>query len=426
MAPIEDHPLRYALANEIHARPFPALQAPSTGVYLAIKQAENASSRDRELDRQHLIDLLDRHGAAHPSPGATHYYGQVGRYWLKWESHAEFVTYTAFCEGLGDRAFDPADFEAFPEDWLAAAPGARLTSALIRIQEEDERATQATLIEDWFVSESLAVSEVVDRSVTVASDFRIDPAGHMRFAVFTRRDTGDRRIGRVVQRLCEIETYKAMSMLGFARVQAMSKRLGEIDSALLRLVDMMSNGPSSSEGTLRELITLSSELENMSAKAAFRFSATRAYEAIVSQRIEVLREERFNGRQTFREFMMRRYDPAMRTVAATERRLKGMSERALRAGDLLRTSVDVERQAQNQKLLESMDKRADLQLRLQKTVEGLSVVAISYYALNLVVYAFGPIAESAGLSKGLFTGAMTPVVVLAVWWAVGRIRKSME
>ncbi|MCH2075324.1 MAG: DUF3422 domain-containing protein [Rhodobacteraceae bacterium] len=426
MAPIEDHPLRYALANEIHARPFPALQSPSTGAYLAIKQAENASSRDRELDRQHLIDLLDRHGAPHPSPGATHYYGQVGRYWLKWESHAEFVTYTAFSEGLGERAFDPADFEAFPDDWLEAAPGSRLTSALIRVQEEPAPEAQAALIEDWFVSESLAVSDVVDRSVTVASDFRIDPAGHMRFAVFTRPDTGSRRIGRVVQRLCEIETYKTMSMLGFARVQSMSARLGEIDSALLRLVDMMSNGPSSSEGTLRELIALSSELENMSAKAAFRFSATRAYEAIVAQRIEVLREERFNGRQTFREFMMRRYDPAMRTVAATERRLKGMSERALRAGDLLRTSVDVERQAQNQKLLESMDKRADLQLRLQKTVEGLSVVAISYYAVNLVVYSLGPAASQLGLTQYVLFGISTPLTVLAVWWLVRRIRRSVE
>ena len=126
------------------------------------------------------------------------------------------------------------------------------------------------------------------------------------------------------------------------------------------------------------------------AQSSFRFGATGAYEAIVNQRIEVLREDRFQGRQTFAEFMMRRFDPAMRTVKATERRLQTMAERAIRAGDLLRTRVDVERSAQNQKLLESMDKRADLQLRLQKTVEGLSVVAISYYAVNLVLYMVQP------------------------------------
>ncbi|MEM1100545.1 MAG: DUF3422 domain-containing protein [Pseudomonadota bacterium] len=426
MPAIEDHPLRYKLANEIHARPFPAMSAPATGAYLAIKQAENASSRDREGDRRHLLDLLDRFGADHPSPGATHYFGKVGRYALKWESHTEFVTYTVMSEGLGERPFDPVDFEAFPEDWLAKAPGVRLTSALIRIQEEPEHAKQADLIEDWFVSESLAVSDVVDGSATVASDFRIDPAGHMRFAIFTSPETGTRRIGRVVQRLCEIETYKAMSMLGLARVQAMSPRLAEIDSGLLRLSDEMSNGPRGSEATLKKLIALSSELENMNAKASYRFAATRAYEAIVSNRIEVLREERFNGRQTFSEFMMRRFDPAMRTVRATQQRMREMSERALRVGDLLRTSVDVERQAQNQMLLESMDKRADLQLRLQKTVEGLSVVAISYYAVNLVVYALGPAAEPAGISNVVLFGIATPFTVLLVWWLVQRIRRSVD
>ena len=426
MTPIQDHPLRYRLANEIHARPFLALSAPSTGAFLAIKQEANASSRDRDADRAHLIALLDRFGADHPSPGATHYFGKMGRYTLKWENHTEFVTYTAVAEGMGTRPFDPAGFEAFPADWLDDAPGVRLTSALLHIEEETDQKAQAQKLEQWFESESLAVSSVVDGSATVASDFRIDPAGHMRFAIFSRPETGQRRIGRVAQRLCEIETYKAMSMLGLARAQSLSKRLDEIDSALLTLIDAMSGGTSGSEGTLRDLLKLSSEIENMSAKAYYRFSATRAYDAIVEQRINVLREERFNGRQTFREFMMRRFDPAMRTVQATEQRMQAMSKRALRASDLLRTSVDVERQAQNQALLESMNKRADMQLRLQKTVEGLSVVAISYYAVNLVVYALGPAVAPLGVSSYLLFGVATPLTVLAVWWLVGRIRKTME
>ena len=33
---IDDHPQRYALANELHARPFPALEANSRAVHLAI------------------------------------------------------------------------------------------------------------------------------------------------------------------------------------------------------------------------------------------------------------------------------------------------------------------------------------------------------------------------------------------------------
>ena len=147
---------------------------------------------------------------------------------------------------------------------------------------------------------------------------------------------------------------------------------------------------------------------------------------IVDQRIAVLREERFKGRQTFYEFMMRRYDPAMRTVRSTETRLTTLVDRARRAGELLRTKVDVERSAQNQALLESMDKRADLQLRLQKTVEGLSVVAISYYAVSLVGYLAYPLAELVGMTKGALTALITLPVVGAVWYLVHRIRRSME
>ena len=108
MPPIADHPLRYAMANELHARPFPAVDAPSRAAYLAIKRASNAADRDRGADRAHLIDLLDRFGAQHPQPDATHYFGKIGRHHLKWESHTEFVTYTIFGEGVADRPFDAA------------------------------------------------------------------------------------------------------------------------------------------------------------------------------------------------------------------------------------------------------------------------------------------------------------------------------
>ena len=131
---LTDHKLRYALANELHARPFPSLEAPSFAVYLAIKQPENAAARDRAADVAHLTELLDRYGTAHPKPGANHFFGDLGKYRLKWESHTEFVTYTIFGEGVAPKPFDPTMFDVFPEDWLARAPGVRVTSALIRVE----------------------------------------------------------------------------------------------------------------------------------------------------------------------------------------------------------------------------------------------------------------------------------------------------
>ena len=422
MPPIKDHPLRYPMSNELHARPFPTLNAPARAAYLALA----SDAPDKAAERAHLIALLDRYGAPHPQPDATHYSGQIGKNMLKWESHSEFVTYTIFGDGNAIPPFDASTFEMFPEDWLSNAPGTRITSALIRIEQSDGDDGIIDKTQDWFVPESLAISRVLEGELIIASDFRIDPAGHMRMAVFARPDTGGRRIGRVVQRLCEIETYKAMAMLGLATSRDMGRELSQLDTQLSALVSQLNSEELNSDETLGQLLRISAALENAVAQSAYRFGATRAYEAIVNQRIFILREDRFKGRQTFGEFMMRRFDPAMRTVESTQTRLQSLTNRAARASDLLRTRVDVERSAQNQDLLTSMDQRADLQLRLQQTVEGLSVVAITYYAVNLALYLLGPVEEIYGVSKVYLAAGVTPLVLLLVWWMVRRIRSKFH
>ena len=426
MPPVQDHPLRFQLSNELHARPFPTLTAGSRAIFLALKHQDATHPEAAKADLDHLIKLLDRYGAPHPQPGATHYFGQLGKHRLKWERHTEFVTFTLLVDGLGERAFDSSDFEFFPEDWLSEAPGLRITSCLLRIEPQHDTGVMREKMSEWFVRESLAASSVLDSSAIVAGDFHIDPAGHSRFAIFIAEGVGQGRTGRIVQRLFEIETYKAMSMLGLAKSRELSGRMGPLDLELTQLMEQMQTTGDDAAGQLDELLRISTELEGLQAKTAFRFGATGAYEAIVNQRIHILRELPWEGRQTLAEFMMRRFDPAMRTVKSTQTRLATMSERAMRASDLLRTRVDVDRSAQNQKLMESMNKRADLQLRLQQTVEGLSVVAISYYAVSLVSYLLYPLTGLTGTSKGLLTAAVTLPVVLLVWWMVRRIRDHSQ
>jgi uncharacterized membrane-anchored protein len=433
MPPIADHPLRYGLTNELHARPAPVIPVPGTVAYVAVKPAQDTAARDRDRDRAHLLALLDRFGATHPPPGATHHGCALGRHGLKWESHTEFVSYTAFAPGLPARAFDPALFEIYPPDWLDQTPGLRMTSILIHLAEMpcdgDGAADAAAIAErlgEWFVAESLAAAWVLDEAALVAADFRIDPAGHLRMAVFVREGIGPRRVGRIVQRLCEIETYKTMSMLGLARAREITADLAMLDGRLGALIDAMAGRLPQPENSLDALMGVSAELERLQSGASFRFGATRAYEALVHARIQVLRETRFRGHQSLDEFMQRRFDPAMRTVRAAEARLAEMSERAIRAARLLSTQVEVARSAQNQDLLRSMDRRADLQLRLQKTVEGLSVVAISYYGVNLAANMVMPMAEPLGWGRGAVLAALTPAVILFVWLMVRRIRKLLH
>ena len=425
MSHMIDHPLRQSSANELHARPFPTVAAPARAAFFAYKSADDETGRDEVADRTHLCRLLDMYDVAHPDDDATHFFGQLGSVWVKWECHTEFVTYTAILDDKGNVPFDGSEFDIFPAEWLADLPGLTLSSTSLRIESDLETELIKGKLSDWFVSESLAVSRVLDNAAVIAGDYRMDGNGHLRFAVFVPPSTGRRRVGRIVQRLNEIEVYKTMSMLGLIRARALSSELNLIDTEMSELVAALADDQISAEDNLHALLRLSAKLEHHSARVAYRFAASKAYSAIVAQRIEVLREGQFEGRQTFREFMMRRFDPAMRTVQALDARLQDLIARAIRTGDLLRTRVDVERQGQSQELLTSMNRRADVQLRLQKTVEGLSIVAISYYATGLVLYVLAPVAEMSDWPKGVLTACVVPVVVGVVYLALRRIRRHI-
>lgn len=416
--PAADHPHRAALVEELHARPYPSVTAPATAWFVALRP-ERRSDRDRAAERAQLDRLITGACLALPDKGATHWHGRLGPLHVKWESHNEFVTYLVW-------GATEAEVLALSQDILRDAPGLRIASARFRIQPmHDAEQVNAVLLADHS-SDSLAVARVLDGQAVIAGDFCPDPAGDMRFSVLVREDVGPKRIGRTVQRLCEIETYRAMAMLGWVRAGEMGPQLTETGARLSVAVGRLGEGTADAEATLQELLDISAGLERLSARASFRMSATMAYERIVTSRIDALREERFEGRQTFGEFMLRRFDPAMRTVEATERRLARLTERARRAGELLRTRVEVELSRQNRALLVSMDRRSDEALRLQHTVEGLSVVAISYYATGLALYVAAPFAGEAGIEKGWLAALITPVVVLAVWAGLRAIRRRLH
>ena len=120
--------------------------------------------------------------------------------------------------------------------------------------------------------------------------------------------------------------------------------------------------------------------------------------------------------------MMRRFDPAIRTVSSTQDRLNSQLNRTTRTAELLRTQVDVSRSAQSQTLLTSMDRRNAVQLRLQRTVEGLSVIAISYYAVNLLAGFLFPMAQVFDVTKAQVTAALVLPVVILVALMIRQVR----
>jgi uncharacterized membrane-anchored protein len=261
----------------------------------------------------------------------------------------------------------------------------------------------------------------------VWTDFQIQPDGFSRFLIFDV-DLREKQAGRLIQRVLEIDTYRMMAMLAFPRAWELSSALRDIETELAQLTQALIAGDEKKEqDLLRQLLELSSRLEALAVANNFRFSATEAYDKIIQTRISELREMRIEGVPTIGEFMQRRLLPAMDTCRSVRQRMETLAQRIGRTNDLLRTRIGITQEQQNRAILESMNRRAELQLRLQQAVEGLSVAAISYYLIGLANYALkGLKAAGVGLNVELSTGLLIPVLLAGVWWGIRRLRQVIH
>jgi uncharacterized membrane-anchored protein len=269
-------------------------------------------------------------------------------------------------------------------------------------------------------------AEIGDGAGFAFTDFRIHDDGCARFLVLDRNFT-PRQAGRMLQRLFEIEAYRMMSLLALPIARRQSPRIVAIEKSLAALTeDIARDSGGNDEALLQQLTRLAAEVESGLTASQFRFGACRAYFELVTTRIAELREKRLPGMQTIEEFMVRRFTPAVATCGTVSQRLHDLSERVAQASGLLSTRVDIARERQNQALLGSMDRRAKLQLRLQQTVEGLSVAAIVYYVAGLVGYLAKALkAGGAHIEPDLAVGLVIPVVAVLVILAVRRAHRKI-
>jgi uncharacterized membrane-anchored protein len=421
-----DHPDRFLLAEEVHARPPEPVDTPSRATYLAILVDVDERARERD----HLAVLCRRFAVPPPAESATHFSATLGALRVKWERHGEFSGYTFFSAGHSPEPFSEPPVSLLPPGWLAGMPGATLVAAHAQLLPAPNTAPQTDEVARHFNGNIVVGAEVGDGAGYAFTDFRIHEDGCARFLVYDRAFTS-RQAGRMLQRLFEIEAYRMMSLLALPIARRQSPRIVAIEKALAALTDDLARDSSAApesddESLLQQLTRLAAEVESGLSASQFRFGACRAYFELVTTRISELREKRLPGIQPIEEFMARRFTPAVATCNTVSQRLHGLSERVAQVSALLSTRVDIARERQNQALLASMDRRAKLQLRLQQTVEGLSVAAIVYYVAGLAAYIAKALkAGGLRLEPDLVVGAAIPVVAVLVILAVRRARRKI-
>ncbi|TVQ41290.1 MAG: DUF3422 family protein [Wenzhouxiangella sp.] len=407
------HPEHPALAGELHSRPHTVLNAPCAVAHLAIIPGGDTGLRELmvELDAAGDTVVDERHHAVN--------YGALE---LRWERHTEFesLAISRACSGQrGQRS--PVD--DLPQGWLERIGGHVVSAALVFVENGGGGCGDHELPE-FLGSRHVVGSRVLGDAAIVHTAFADSGDGYVRYHV-QDLGMGPDQTGRLVQRLVEIETYRMMALLGLPVAKTLAPGLGRLEQRLAELVMRLDavTDLAEEQALLDELFDLAQTCEQQVADSAYRFAATQAYGRIVGDRLGDLREQRLDHLQAMGEFLERRFEPALRTCEATARRLESLSQRISRTADLVRTRVDVGLQKQNRSLLATMARRSQMQLRLQQTVEGLSVMAISYYSLGILSYLLAGFIETDRLRMVISLTA--PAFLIAIWFLLRRWRQHL-
>lgn len=403
-----DHLQRDNIVAEVHARPFLNLQAPLSVLHIAVM----FDGMESDNVEQKVFEVMQRDGFSVDTEQHGYLFCKKGDRGIRYEPHFEFYTLTFYHFG----SIEPHQLDGF---WKDELPGAMLCGVQILMREKsyDFYGWAA----EHFGKHQLTSASVTDDSALICTDFQVQPESG-----FTRILVEDNHLrlpqaGRLVQRLCEIETYRHTALLSLSKARELMPKITELDHQLASIAQRTGNDDP--QILLSELMELSGHVESLSAATANDFAAREAHFALVGLRIRELREVRVEGLQMVQEFMDRRLDPARRTCQSATNRLEQLSTRIARTTQLIRSQVDLAIEQQNRDLLDAMNKRSRRQLRLQAKLEGLSVIILAYYLYDLVNKAIQNVLPDGELRSVVLLGMTIalPVLVLVLYVVVRRV-----
>jgi len=426
---LTQHPQRARLHNEVHARAPEVIGEPLAIAHMVMLLDATDREASRQASRRHLAALLARRQQPAPDEDATHIKVDVGDFHLRWALHTEFVTWTVAVPlpFMPDdpQTEPPTALSAVPQDWLASLPGQCLCALHLWVLAGHE---EAFVLPCWLHAAALVASRIGGGTAVgeVYTDFAMHADGFSRM-LLRAGSLPPRQLGRMVQCLLELESYRMAALLGLPAAREVGVALACAEHELADLARAIRSAGHDEEAVLLDRLThLAGQVESQYAATHARFSASSAYFELVDRRIQEMAETRVAGMQTIGEFMERRLRPARSTCAWAARRQDALSMRVARMSSLLRTRVEIAQQHSSAALLASMNRRAALQLRLQSTVEGLSAVAMTSYIVGLVHYlAKGAQALGWPFSPDATAASALPLVGAGVWWALRRLHQRM-
>ena len=403
----KEHEFRSLIHAETHARPVPPIIAPATirrVAFMSVDRGKDLAALHRQMSA--LAGAVE---------GARQLTFEVRDLSVTWEMHNEFVTLT--WRSAPDQ--QPLWPEGIGLEWHAKL-------AFVSASQVDILNTE-TIGEDGLASYapySLCHSAIYGGQAVIATDFLPDADQFVRFTVAAGR-CGAQRCGVIARRLLEIETYRCFALLGLPVARAQGAKVQAYESSLLRIMQHIGeqSTPEAHELALNDLHRLSVEASRTVEDTSFRFAATQAYGEVLANRLMRLGEAPLDESTTLTRYLDNRIQPALATCRAMEKRLTELTYKVRRSIELLDTTITVSIQTQNQEVLDTILSTAQSQYRLQETVEGLSIIAITYYGLGILSYLLEGVHDALPIAKPVLLSVAAPIIGIMVFFLVRRLRR---
>ncbi|WP_372831213.1 DUF3422 domain-containing protein [Pontibacterium sp.] len=414
---------RQELLTEVHSRPFQPFTAPLRLLHFAVLY-DGVSAAVIEQEVLAAIRVL---GFVFGKEHRGFLFVTNQQYAIRYEPHNEFYTLTLYHLNNGP-PFTHMD------ELTRALPGALLVELEIQCERADaaehiDHACDAqctcsqdinSAIKTRFASAQYCVSQVMNGSAIVATDFRIENDRQRVNILVKDIQLQPAETGRLLQRLCELETYRHMALLSLPTARELMPEITVLDQTLAKVSQR--SGDDLSE-VLSQMTELAAKVESISAATANRFSASDAYFALVERCIQELREQRIEGGQMIAEFMDRHLRPAQRTCDSAAARTELLSRRIARATELVQSQVNLHIEEQNKALLEALNARSKRKMGLETKLESLSVVVVVYYLYDLMDLALKNLLHEGETLELMLTGLtmLLPFLLLLVMFMVRRL-----
>jgi len=424
-----DFAARISLNDELHAHAYVPLTPPERLVSITML----VTAEQRGMQAEHLQRLCSHMGKEVPADTSRTCI-DFGTFRLKVENHQESTRYKLVRSIKEPRPSDPfsaSPVELLPEGWLAGLPGQLLAALDVSILPYPEDTSHQQLADQYaahFDAAALTASQVGRSENLALTDFRIRPDGMSRILLFSKARLAT-QIGRLTHRILEMEIYRMLALLALPEARKLLNELPEANQRLTALTGAISDGGGADdERLMQDLTSLAAYVENLVASNYKRFASTNIYFDLVFRRLDELHEQNIDAMPSIGGMLSRRLEPARMTCDSVFRWLDQMANRVSQASQLLRTRIDVQHEKHNQEMLAAMNRRFQLQLRLQQAAELLSIAIFTYYTVNLLDYVVQELAFIVGkpLDSLLVKAISAPLLALGAFLFIRRLRSKRE